>query len=189
MKKAKLIKFRRKREGVTNYRKRLTLLSSNKPRLITRKSLKNIISQIVEYNVDGDKIILSASSKELKKKYGWKFNRCNLPAAYLTGLLLGAKARKKNIKNAVVDLGLNKSVKGSKMYAVLKGVLDAGLQIPHSKDILPSDNAVKGDIIVKYYEAKKSDKMIFTKYKKDGLNISDLPKTVDSIKKQILEGK
>lgn len=184
----KIIEYRRKREGRTNYRKRLKLLASNKLRLVIRTPLKNTLAQLIEYDVDGDKVILSASSMELKKKYDWKFSKSNIPAAYLTGLLLGRKAVNKNIKNAILDIGLNKSIKGSRIYALLRGALDAGLEIPHSKETLPNDSAIKGENIVKYFNLNKND-FIFSKYKKNNLNISELPKIIEELKKKILEGK
>ena len=88
----KSVPFRRKREGKTNYKKRLKILLHRKPRLVIRKSLNSIIAQIVEYNADGDKVVLSAHSKELGK-FGWKPNKGNLPSAYLIGLLIGKKAK------------------------------------------------------------------------------------------------
>ena len=89
--------YKRKRKGLTNYKKRLTLLKSRKPRLVIRKSNKNIILQLIDYKPDGDIILLSTHSRELKK-YGWKPQLNNLPSAYLTGLLCGNKLKKKNIK-------------------------------------------------------------------------------------------
>ena len=64
--------FRRRREGKTNYKKRLKLLLSKKPRLVVRKSLKYIRAQIVEFDKKGDKTLASAFSRELKK-LGWKY--------------------------------------------------------------------------------------------------------------------
>jgi large subunit ribosomal protein L18 len=139
--------FRRKREAKTNYKKRLSLLLSEKPRLVIRKSLKNIIVQIIEYAPDGDKVISGANSKELEKKFQWKAGRSNMPSAYLTGYLLGKKAAKKDIKEAVLDLGLNEGAKGGKFYAALKGVLDAGIDVPHSEKILPDEKRLNGSHI------------------------------------------
>ena len=136
------VHFKRRKEKKTNYIKRLALLKSEKTRLVIRKSLSNISIQFINFKPSGDETIASASSKELKK-IGW--SKCgNIPAAYLTGLLAGKKAREKNIKEAVLDLGLQTSTKGSRLYAALKGVLDAGIIIPHSKEILPSEERIKG---------------------------------------------
>ena len=151
--------FKRKRVGKTNYRKRLRLLLAGKPRLVVRKSLKNMIAQIVQYNEDGDKVILSAHTSELKK-YGYEGSKGNVPASYLVGLLVGGKAKKKDIKELVLDIGLQNSIKGSRIYSVLKGCVDNGLNIPHSKEVLPKEDRINGKHIKdfdinKFEEIKK----------------------------------
>jgi large subunit ribosomal protein L18 len=186
----KVIEFRRKREGKTDYRKRVRLLISSRRRLIIRISLKNIIAQIADYSEKGDKILLSASSKELEKKFGWKASRNNLPAAYLTGYLLGKNAVKKGIKEAILDMGLANSVKGGKVYAALKGALDAGLSIPCSEDVLPSQDSIKGLHIANYAsklakENSKKYERVFSAYAKKGIKPEDLPKYFEETKKKI----
>jgi len=180
--------FKRKREGRTNYKKRLRLLLNANPRLVIRISLKNILFQIVNYNKEGDKILISTDSKELEKKFGWKFSRNNLPASYLTGYLFGKKAVKNNIKEAILDIGLKESVKGGKLYAGLKGILDAGLIVPCSKEMFPSDSSIKGQHIVNYVQKLMKEgryEKIFSEYIKKGINIEDLPKSFEEIKKKI----
>lgn len=147
--------YRRKREGKTNYKKRIKLLLSNKPRMIVRKSLLSTYAQIGKFDVKGDKIIASSSVWELKKKHGWKHGN-NVPAAYLTGLLLGRKALKAGIKEAILDTGFHTSTKGSKIYACLKGAVDAGLKIPHNQEILPSEERLMGKHIEKYVSKSKT---------------------------------
>ena len=135
--------FKRRREGKTDYKRRLKLLTSKKPRLVVRKSLKYLTASIVEFSEEGDKILTTASSKELKKM-NWKFATDNLPAAYLTGLILGKKAAKINVKEVVLDAGLNPSTKGSRIYALAKGVLDSGIKVPISEEVFPSEDRIKG---------------------------------------------
>ena len=65
------VPYRRKRKGATSYKTRLRLIQSGKPRLVIRKSLRNIRLQIIEYSSNNDKVLFSASSAELKK-LGWK---------------------------------------------------------------------------------------------------------------------
>lgn len=163
--------FRRRRLGKTNYKKRLKLLLSGKPRLVVRKSLKYIRAQIVEFDEKGDKTVVFVLSKELKKM-GWKYACDNLPAAYLTGLIIGKKALEKGIKEAVLDTGLHRSTKGSRIYAVVKGALDAGLKIPVGEKILPSEERIKGVHIANYLERFK--------------NISE---DFERLKERILKGK
>ncbi len=140
------VKMRRRREGKTNYRKRLAYLKSGKPRAVVRKTLRYIIVQIVEYHDDGDKILVGVTSSHLKK-YGWNGSFKNTPAAYLTGYLAGKLALKKGIEEAVLDIGLQSPVKGSRVFAVLKGMVDAGLNVPHSEEVYPSEERIKGEHI------------------------------------------
>ena len=119
------VQFRRKRDGSTNYRKRLKILVSNKPRLVARRSLKNMQASIVDYSSKGDVVRVAAHSAQLKK-FGWQYNTGNLPAAYLVGFALGKKAKKAKIENVILDIGLNKSIKGARVYALLAGALDDG---------------------------------------------------------------
>ncbi|MBC8500465.1 MAG: 50S ribosomal protein L18 [DPANN group archaeon] len=140
------IQYHRKREGKTNYKKRLKLLQSRVDRLVIRKTNKYVVVQIVKYGFVGDKVLISTNSKELQK-LGWKNSCKNIPASYLTGLLLGKKANEKKLKEAILDLGLQTPIKHSKLYAVLKGVMDSGVEVPSSKDIFPSDERIKGNYI------------------------------------------
>ena len=171
--KPKTIRLRRKREGKTNYKKRLKLLLSGKPRLVVRPSVKGMTTQIISAERIGDKIIAGAHSNELKK-LGWKYNTGNTPSAYLTGLLAGKKAIKKGIKEAILDIGLKKPVKGGRIFACLKGAVDAGLNIPFSETILPSEERIKGDHMIKYAETKKID-------------LKDLSTSFENIKNKILK--
>lgn len=132
------VKFGRRRKGITDFRKRYKELKSGELRLVARVSSNTIIAQIVEYDPKGDKTLVNTSSLELKK-YGWTGHNGNLSAAYLTGLLCGVKAKGKNINKAILDTGLRTPVKGSNVFGVLKGALDAGLEIPHGEKILPKE--------------------------------------------------
>ena len=74
---------RRRRTATTNYPKRIRELKGGMPRLVVRKSNRGVLLQVVNYEENGDKVVASATSKELKKM-GWE-PRCNIPTAYLTG--------------------------------------------------------------------------------------------------------
>lgn len=138
------IKKRRRLEGKTDYNVRLKLLSSGIPRLVVRKSNQYITAQIVDSKEAQDFVIISVNSKELSK-LGWKFSKKSIPAAYLTCFLLAKKlAEKEKIKKAILDIGLQRSTKGSRLYACLKGALDGGLEIPHSTEMFPAENRIKG---------------------------------------------
>jgi len=138
------VKPRRRRIGVTDYRRRLSLLKSKKTRMVVRKSLKNMQVQFVEYKEDGDNIVATADSKELVKRYKWTFSTSNTPAAYLTGVLAGKKAKDKGINECVLDIGRNIPSSGSRVFAMLKGVLDAGVDCPHDESKIPSEDRITG---------------------------------------------
>lgn len=182
------VPYRRKREGKTNYKRRLGLLKSEKPRLVVRISLKHATAQLINYEPAGDKILVSAHSAELSK-LGWKGSTGNLPASYLTGYLIGKKAKSKNVSEAILDLGLRTSVTGSRVYAVLKGAVDAGLNVPHSDDILPSADRLSGKHIAEYGKKLKANKTQYDRqysgYEKRSLNPEDITKHFDEMKKKI----
>ncbi|MCP3681153.1 MAG: 50S ribosomal protein L18 [bacterium] len=191
MKPTYALKFRRKREGRTNYKKRLKLLLSNKPRIVIRKSLKNMNAQIAIYEPNGDKIVASANSAELKK-YGWNFSGGNIAAAYLTGILLAVKAKKTNVKDGVVDIGFTPSVMGSRTYATLKGIIDAGnIQVACSEKVFPKDERIKGAHISTYAKALEGQKerfeKQFSKYIKAGANPKALDADFEKTKNSILK--
>ena len=143
------VQVRRRREGKTDYRARKALVVSGLPRLVARSTLKNISAQIVVAKPGGDEVMVAAHSSELRKTYGWKAPTGNVPSAYLTGLLCGLKAKKEGITEAVLDIGLTAPTKGSRLFAVLNGALDAGMEVPHDDSKLVNDRA-KGEHIAKY---------------------------------------
>jgi len=144
------VAFRRRREGKTDYQQRRSLILSGLPRMVIRGSLRNISVQLIEAEEGSDKVIVSAHSKELTQKFGWQGGGGNLPAAYLTGLLCGYKATATGVKEAVLDLGLHAPTKGSRVFAALRGVLDAGLIVPHDEGKLPDEKRVQGQHVSEY---------------------------------------
>ena len=157
------VKYRRKREGRTNYKKRLNLLKGKTDRLIIRKTNTQIILQIARYEPDGDKIIVTTRSTELRKK-GWKHSCKNLPAAYLAGLILAKKAKEKKIKKVILDSGLRTPLKGSRTFSALKGVTDGGLNVPVNEEIYPTEERIKGEHVT-YLEKHKTITQDFEKIK------------------------
>ena len=138
------VKPRRRREGKTDYRKRLKLLKSRKVRMVVRKSIKNTQIQFIEYKEGGDNILASANSKELIDKYNWKYSTSTTPAAYLTGILAGKRAKEKGINDCVIDTGRHPPATGSKIFASVKGVVDVGVNCQYNKEKLPSDDRIFG---------------------------------------------
>jgi large subunit ribosomal protein L18 len=186
-----IIPHKRKRSGRTDYKQRLKLLKSGEHRLVVRKSLNNIMCQIIQYEKNGDKVLISADSKELKK-FGWNIHSGNIPASYLTGLLCGIRAKKKKIKTAILDMGLCRSTPGSRLYGALKGAIDSGLEIPHSEEVLPKEDRIRGDHISTFAaQLKKEDqtkyKKLFSAYLKNKIDPEDLPKIFEDVKNKILK--
>jgi large subunit ribosomal protein L5e len=90
-------KFRRRREGKTDYqaRKRLIIQDKNKYnspkyRFIVRISNCDITCQIASARIEGDHILAAAYSHELPR-YGMPCGLTNYSAAYATGLLLARR--------------------------------------------------------------------------------------------------
>jgi len=95
------VKFKRRREGKTDYyaRKRLIIQDKNKYntpkyRLVVRFSNRNITTQIVYARIEGDVVLSAAYSHELPR-YGVKVGLSNYASAYATGLLLARRLLKK----------------------------------------------------------------------------------------------
>ncbi|OAA50724.1 60S ribosomal protein L5 (CPR4) [Cordyceps fumosorosea ARSEF 2679] len=94
-------KFKRRRQGKTDYyaRKRLITQAKNKYnapkyRLVVRFTNKDIIMQLVTSEISGDKVFCAAYAHELKA-YGIEHGLTNWAAAYATGLLIARRALKK----------------------------------------------------------------------------------------------
>ena len=161
------VAFRRRREGRTNYHQRLKLLLSKEDRVVVRKSAKHMQVQLVAPKPEGDITLSSAISTELKK-YGYEGSTGNTTAAYLTGLLFGLKTLKNGYESGVLDIGLSASSSGSRIYAVLKGIVDAGMDVPHDSSVFPSDERVRGEHVAEYVDG------------------SNLPEQFDAVKEKIL---
>ncbi|MCE4625649.1 MAG: 50S ribosomal protein L18 [Desulfurococcales archaeon] len=185
------VPWRRRREGKTNYYKRIKLIKSGKPRLVVRRTNKYIIVQVVEARIEGDMTIAAAHSRELVKLYGWKGGTANTSAAYLTGLLAGYRALEKGVREAVLDIGLHEPVKGSRVFAALKGALDAGLKVPHSEEILPSEDRIRGEHIASWAaQLAEGDpdfyKRQFSQYLERGLKPEELPTHFEEVRSRIV---
>ena len=137
------VRYRRRREGRTNYQKRVNVLKSNELRLIIRRSNNYMQVQFVKYEPKGDKVLLTVSSAALAK-HGWKYSCKNTPAAYLTGLLAGKLAVKAGIAKAVADVGLRTTTHGAKIFATVKGAADAGLKLNFDSKVAPSEDRITG---------------------------------------------
>ena len=183
--------FRRRREGKTNYHKRRKLVISRQPFLYVFVSNKNITAQITVPEKRGDRVIVSVHSRELLK-YGWRASRKSTPAAYLVGYLIGKKALKAGVTKAVLYTGVKGFTPGSRVAAVAKGARDAGLNVPASEDVLPSEDRIKGLHIVEYAKLLKSTNASlyekrFSGYVSSGFDPEKYPEMVEEVKTKIEE--
>lgn len=137
------VRFRRRREGRTDYKRRLALLRSGEHRAVVRRTNRSLSVQFVGYDAVGDEIVAQAEALELPE-LGWTGNTGNTPAAYLTGLLAGTRALEQGVESAVLDIGLQVPSRGGALFAALKGILDAGVEIPHGDGIFPSEERLQG---------------------------------------------
>ena len=138
------VPFRRRREGRTDYKRRLALLKSRQPRIVVRRSNTNVRVQVVGYTPDGDKVLASADGRELTGLGLQGTSGKSLPTAYLTGVLAGKRAKEAGITEAVLDLGRQSPQRGGRIFAVLAGVVEAGVEVPHDEEVLPDEARLKG---------------------------------------------
>lgn len=194
------VKYRRRREAKTDYfaRRKMVIMPKNKfasprYRLVVRIANKQVTCQIVHSKIQGDFVMASAYSNELKdERYGLKVGLKNYSACYCTGLLVArrlmylteknAAGRKRHSKSksmegfaekfegleedadgqylnvgelddeeeearfeanephafkAVLDVGLQRTTLGARIFGCLKGAVDGGLNVPHSENLFP----------------------------------------------------
>ena len=109
------LRFKRRREGETDYRRRMKLLRGETPRAVVRVSNTQTTCQLIEFNPDGDIVLASVSGKTLVDKYSWPddISRKSVPASYLAGYELAKSAMSSGQDSAILDIGLSASSKGS----------------------------------------------------------------------------
>ena len=184
------VPYRRRREKKTDYAARRILATSEYPRFVVRISNKEITVQVTKSEIEGDYVMANASSHELKSKYGWKASGKNIPAAYLIGYIAGKKALGEGIKTANLDIGLKRVTTGNKVFAVVQGANDAGIEIPVDSDVVPSQEAMNGKVIAKYAENIEDPieyERRFSVYLRRGLRPEALPSHFDEVKTRIEE--
>ena len=136
---------RRRAEGRTDYKARFGMVKSGMPRVVVRKTNRYILGQVVKSKEAQDFVIVNTSSKDLMGK-GWPSDKVgslkNRVAAYLTGYNLGKLALSKKISEGILDIGMHRNIQKSRMFSFLKGVIDSGFKVQHSKEALPSDDFI-----------------------------------------------
>lgn len=168
------MKYRRRREGKTDYyaRQRLIIQDKNKYntpkyRFVVRFTNTDVICQLIYAKIQGDVVVTAAYAHELPN-YGVPVGLTNYAAAYCTGLLCARRALTKlglektefSVEDgprpfkANLDVGLARTSSGAKIFGAMKGAVDGGLDIPHSTKRLPGYNKEKdecdGEVLRKY---------------------------------------
>ncbi len=151
------IQKRRRRERKTDYLKRLKLLKGNSPRIVFRKTNRYIIAQYVTSEEAQDKIEVGVTSKDLKK-FGWpsdfEGSLKSIPAAYLTGLLIGGEIIKKKLDTPIMDFGMIRVLSKNKGFAFLKGLFDAGVKTNCPEENFPEKERISGKNMKKDFSKK-----------------------------------
>jgi len=146
--------LKRIRKDKTNYRRRAAVLIGRHSFMTVKVSDQNVAAQVLKPTLTGDIVIASAHSRELAKQ-GWKGSFNNLPACYLTGLVIGKKALEKGVERAVLYIGKDQFT--SRVAACLKGAVDSGVNIPVSEDALPPQERLNGQHIADYANTLKEN--------------------------------
>ncbi len=181
--------LRRRREGVTDYRARKRAITSQSVLLVVRISNKNVLSQFLKPTVKGDVVLSAAHSRELAK-LGWHGSLKSTPACYLLGLLSGKKAMAAGVKDAVVYNGVVPFIRGSRIAALLKGVVDAGVKVPVGEEAFPDDARLTGKSIADYAsklatEDKEAYSHSFSALLKVGFKPEEYPAEFEKVKAAI----
>lgn len=148
---------RRRKEGKTDYKKRMGLLKSGVPRIVFRKTNKQILAQYVQSKEAKDKVVFGVVSKDLLK-HGWPKEFLgslkSIPASYLTGFLAGKIIQSKKLETPIVDSGMTRIIKKSRFFAFLKGLVDSGVEIQCDSANFPEDEKVKGKNLKKDFSSE-----------------------------------
>jgi len=241
------VKYRRRRNNITDYRLRRRLIKQDKRkfnapkwRLIVRVTNRDVIAQVASAKMVGDHILCAAYAHELKR-YGLKVGLTNYAACYATGLLLARRlltklgldkyypgkksldgnmfvSRVSNVKwkpgekmyrpfKCVLDKGLARCTSGARIFSVMKGAIDGGLDVPHSVNRFPGftkgkegekdkyepeklSQRIYGQHVAKYMKHLKENDVDkynrhFSQYIKEGIEPDNLEDMYDKVHRAI----
>jgi len=223
-------KYERRRQNKTDYYARRRLIAQdrnkyNSPRyrLVVRLTNHDVIAQIVYSKIVGDIVEAAAYSHELPL-FGAKVGLTNYAACYATGLLLARRLltkfkladKHKDAKEvegdgqrkfkALLDVGLARTTTGARVFSVLKGAVDGGVNVPHSEKRFCGYDKEKGELnnetlrqrifglhVAEYQKKLKAEdedryKKVFSQYIKHGVAADGIEKmwkaTHDAIRKE-----
>jgi len=173
------VKWRRRREGKTDYHSRKGLLyqdkrkyNSPKFRIVVRKTKKNFLVQFIQSKLEGD-FILKSISPRLLKTYNIDYSLTSFPAAYTSGLLLAKIMMKEKIcaDKAIKSIIKNKTKNFNNMHCATinrittlqsngksppKAILDIGLSnvTTGNKLFATMKGAIDGGLAIPYNEKR-----------------------------------
>jgi large subunit ribosomal protein L18 len=181
--------LKRIRTHKTNYRKRQALLVSRRDFVTIKITNQNVIAQVLKPEIRGDIVRVSTHSRELRR-YGWKGSLNSLPACFLVGLVLGRKALEKGVDKAILYIG-NKAFT-SRIAACMKGIVQAGINIPISSESYPTEHRLNGQHIAEFaLKIKAGDINKYNRYfsslLREGLVPENYHSHVDEITARILK--
>lgn len=152
------IQKKRRNEKKTDYGRRLKLLKSGRPRVVFRKTNKYIISQYITSIEAKDKVVFGVTSKDLLKS-GWpekaQGSLKSISASYLTGYLIGKQIIKRKLETPIIDSGMVLTIKGNKFYALIKGLIDSGVEIICDEKSLPAQERIEGQHLKNKIDVQK----------------------------------
>ena len=146
---------------------------SKKYRLVVRRTNSQILTQIVFSTLTGDRVLCAAESQELRAM-GLTAGLTNYSAAYCTGLLLARRLLKQvkldgeyagqsgidgeyfnsaeNMKDkrpfkALLDVGIQRTTTGARLFGALKGAADGGINVPHNNKRFPGYKAARVEAV------------------------------------------
>jgi len=194
------VKYRRRREGKTDYRARRKMVrqdknkyNNRKYRLVVRFTGTKVVCQIMYATIRGDMVVEQATSTELSK-FGVPVGHKNYAAAYCTGLLIARRmltkfGLDKTFKGkeeidgedyhveeedceqrplkVILDVGLQTTCVGHRMWGALKGAVDGGLHIPHSNKLFPGYKPAEDKGAEADYDAEAHKEKIFGSHVKE----------------------
>jgi large subunit ribosomal protein L5e len=202
-------------------RRRLTCQRKNKYdskkyRLVVRRTCTRVIAQIIYSTMTGDKVLCTADSEELKGM-GLTAGLTNYSAHYCTGLLIARRLLKqvgladeykpsdkidgemflvecegdKRPFKALLDVGIQRTTTGARIFGALKGACDGGLNVPHTVKRFPGYTKSKVEIITnkrgKATDTEKAAARYDAKVHKDRIFGGHVTSYMNTLKKEDAE--
>jgi large subunit ribosomal protein L5e len=189
---------------------------SKKYRLVVRRTNARILTQIIYSTLTGDRVLCSAESYELRA-HGLTAGLTNYSSAYATGLLIARRLLKQvgldkdysgadkvdgeyfnsneNIPGerrpfkALLDVGIQRTTTGARIFGALKGACDGGIDVPHSNKRFPGYTRASVEVVTNKRgkstgEAEKSEAQYKASVHRDRIMGVHVTKYMNEMKKE-----